>query len=249
VWNAYWDSSRRRVRLDGLASGLRRKQLRGFERLMARATSRFGSGAGSAVELGCAPGTFLALFHRAAPAWRLTGVEFSERGLERARQMLAEHRIEASLVHGDLRQFEPQEGFDIAMSFGLVEHFEDPVAILRDHCRLLRRGGLLLVTVPNLSNALYERMLRLFCPDVIDKHNLKLMEPTALSGAASAAGATVLDAGYLRGVPMLAHSLVRPDVAGWLYERSCQLWNTTATLFPLSDHLARSSVYVIGQKP
>lgn len=41
------------------------------------------------------------------------------------------------------------DGYDIAVLYCLLEHLSDPVALLRDVARVVRRGGTILVAVPN----------------------------------------------------------------------------------------------------
>ena len=59
------------------------------------------------------------------------------------------------LVHGDIFKMDiPDETFDVILSFGVLEHFEDPdiqkKAIL-EHKRVLKNDGIFLITVPFLS--------------------------------------------------------------------------------------------------
>ena len=49
-----------------------------------------------------------------------------------------------------------EDRVDAAVAFSLVEHVDDPVALLRDVRRLLRPGGRLLVSTPNRSDWLLE---------------------------------------------------------------------------------------------
>ncbi|MBI4721250.1 MAG: class I SAM-dependent methyltransferase, partial [Chitinivibrionia bacterium] len=54
-----------------------------------------------------------------------------------------------ALICGDARALPfPDETFDIVFHQGLLEHFRDPAALLREHVRVLKRGGVLLVDVP-----------------------------------------------------------------------------------------------------
>lgn len=52
-------------------------------------------------------------------------------------------------VCGDARSLPfPDETFDIVFHQGLLEHFRRPPALLDEHVRVLKRGGILLVDVP-----------------------------------------------------------------------------------------------------
>ena len=56
------------------------------------------------------------------------------------------------------------ESFDFVYSVGLLEHFEDPMALLAEQYRVLRTGGYLMVQVPqkySLYTALKKVLIRL----------------------------------------------------------------------------------------
>ncbi len=55
-------------------------------------------------------------------------------------------------VQGDAlcMPFEDNE-FDLVFSLGVVEHFPETIQALKEHIRVLRKGGSILVTVPHLS--------------------------------------------------------------------------------------------------
>lgn len=59
---------------------------------------------------------------------------------------------DATSYQCDIREFSPPTPYDVACSFGLVEHVSDPMSMLSEHNRLLRRGGLMVVIVPNFRN-------------------------------------------------------------------------------------------------
>jgi len=101
------------------------------------------------LEVGCAPGGFMVYFHQ-VHGWTVSGIELSEAGLTRTRELLAVNGVEARLYQGDVLQLRPDRQYDVVGSFGLVEHFDDPLPCYRAMSQWLRPGGALLVTVPNL---------------------------------------------------------------------------------------------------
>ena len=60
-------------------------------------------------------------------------------------------------------------------SGGLIEHFTDPAAVVAYHVELLKPGGRLVVSVPNLRAALYYPVASLTRPEDVAAHNLNIM--------------------------------------------------------------------------
>jgi SAM-dependent methyltransferase len=77
------------------------------------------------------------------------GLDFAVEALTDARQ-----RLEGlPMVAGDVTRLPFRDGtFDCVVSLGVVEHFEEgPGLALREHKRVMKKGGLLLLSVPRLS--------------------------------------------------------------------------------------------------
>ncbi len=113
-------------------------------RATVRAVRRRVSPGGSVVDLGCASGsTSLALAHA---GFNVTGVELNPAFLDYAR-----HRedIAVSWVCADLMQFQSERLFDAAVMGELVEHSGVPERLIAAAMRLVRPGGLLVLTTPN----------------------------------------------------------------------------------------------------
>jgi 2-polyprenyl-3-methyl-5-hydroxy-6-metoxy-1,4-benzoquinol methylase len=118
------------------------------------------AGARRILDVGCGSGNFLRLLSRTDPSLRITGQDQNATLMRRL-------QIEGFEVLFDLPQdfaasnrFEP---FDAVCMFQVLEHAAAPVAFLKDYIRLLRPGGLLIITTPdaagpisNFPNALTE---------------------------------------------------------------------------------------------
>ncbi len=121
------------------------------------------------VEVGCAPGAWLIYFH---DRWEMaaTGIESSPLGAELTRRNAAMTKTPIHVIEGDLFDRSISGQFDLVLSSGLVEHFEDlsiPLARLRD---LVAPGGLLITSVPNLDRSLYAYLTRRINPAVLAVH-------------------------------------------------------------------------------
>jgi SAM-dependent methyltransferase len=76
---------------------------------------------------------------------RVCALDFSPEALRLSRQVSGQAR----LVRGDaLSTPFPEGSFDLVYHQGLLEHFRDPLRLLRENYRILNHGGLVLVDVP-----------------------------------------------------------------------------------------------------
>ena len=108
------------------------------------------------LEVGCGVGAQTEILLRRYPDLHVTGIEYSEANLARARERLtglpgAENRHE--LLHGDAQsmQFEA-DSFDAAFLCWVLEHVADPHKVLSETRRVLRSGSPVVVTeVQNAS--------------------------------------------------------------------------------------------------
>ncbi len=131
-----------------------------------------------AIEIGSAPGRHLIRMNGelGCEVW---GLEYSPEGAAANRELFARSGIDpGQVIEADL--FDDGLGarfgdrFDIVLSRGFIEHFDDPGKAIERHLRLLRPGGTLVVSIPNMRGANYLQAL-LFCPRLIPLHNREIM--------------------------------------------------------------------------
>ncbi len=108
------------------------------------AVSRYApAGFGSMLDVGCGTGGNLAALRAAFPEASFTGVDASEDALEASR------RRGLHVVAGDASALPVADGSaDIVSALDVLEHLDDDRAAVREMARVLRPGGLLVVTVP-----------------------------------------------------------------------------------------------------
>jgi SAM-dependent methyltransferase len=89
-------------------------------------------------------------FRMKEAGWDVTALDPDARAAEHARQNAKVHS-----VHADFLTWEPPEGsrFDVITMNKVLEHVEDPVAMLQRTRRWIRPGGFLYVEVPDASAA------------------------------------------------------------------------------------------------
>src|SRR5262245_10193665 len=131
------------------------------------------------LEIGSAPGDHLLALH-ARLGFDPYGVDFTEHGWAANRRLFERNGLDPShVIHSDFLSdgFQGQYGdqFDVVISRGVLEHFDPPEPAVVKHVTLLRRGGTLLVMIPNLRgfNGLLQRAMK---GDLMPLHNLAIMK-------------------------------------------------------------------------
>ena len=99
----------------------------------------------SLLEIGSGTGHVLTYLSAHLASVDLVGSELSPEGLLRARQRV---NSRVSLVRADARRLPFGEGFDVVGAFDVIEHIEEEDRVLEEVRRVLRPGGVLLVSVP-----------------------------------------------------------------------------------------------------
>ncbi|MFC1674584.1 class I SAM-dependent methyltransferase [Candidatus Omnitrophota bacterium] len=124
----------------------------GWKKIKTRVLSKFGAFRGlKTVEIGCGMAEKSLLFAREGA--EVTVVDYSTKALEEAESFFRYFNLKATFLQCDIFNL-PQdllERFDIAMSYGLAEHFRYPKRrrIFQVHYSLIKEGGMLLIGVPN----------------------------------------------------------------------------------------------------
>ena len=105
----------------------------------------------STIEIGAGAGTISAAFARNGA--RVTVLDYSKEALDVNAALFESFGLKQESLLADALNLPASllGRFDVAMSFGLAEHFEadDRTRIIKAHFDLLRPGGLAVITVPN----------------------------------------------------------------------------------------------------
>jgi 2-polyprenyl-3-methyl-5-hydroxy-6-metoxy-1,4-benzoquinol methylase len=101
---------------------------------------------GKLLDVGCGGGRFLNRMKR--HGWQVEGTDFDEQA---TRKVTARYGITTYV--GDLSQCSLHtESFDVITMSQTIEHLYDPQATLRECLRILKPGGLLVMTTPNAKS-------------------------------------------------------------------------------------------------
>jgi len=131
------------------------------------------------LEIGSAPGNQLIRYHKKF-GYEPFGVEYTPVGVEKNKQVFAEHGIDAThVIHADFFSEEFQEAhreqYDVVYSAGFIEHFTHVRSVVAQHVNLLKPGGRLIIEIPNLKGVNYA-LSRFFHRESLAVHNLEIMD-------------------------------------------------------------------------
>ncbi|MDQ6611160.1 MAG: class I SAM-dependent methyltransferase [Gemmatimonadota bacterium] len=132
------------------------------------------------LEIGFAPGKQLAWIAQALGA-SVSGIDFSAPGVRSSEQLFRHLGLKGDLRCEDVFATSfPLGTFDVVYSQGVIEHFQDPQAIVRQHFELLRPGGVAVITIPNYGG-IYGRLQARLDPENLSIHNTRIMSPEAFA--------------------------------------------------------------------
>ena len=100
-----------------------------------------------------------------------------------------------TVIEGDLFNYQPKKQYDLVLSCGLIEHFNDTKDIIQKHLSFLRAGGTLFITLPNFTG-INGWVQRKFDFDNYEKHNISSMNPQLLAGYCKELGLKNVEAYY-----------------------------------------------------
>ena len=114
------------------------------------------------------------------------------------KKVLAKNQLsidEISVIESDLFTYQPTNKYDLVLSCGLIEHFQDTKDIIKRHIQFLKPGGTLFITLPNFRSV-NGWVQRNFDLENYEKHNIDCMDPALLSTICTELGLKVRQAGY-----------------------------------------------------
>jgi len=106
---------------------------------------KFHGSRGDLLDVGCGRGLFLDVMKK--DGWHVTGVEFNEETASYAKTV-----YQIDVITPQAMMAVPDESYDVITIFHVLEHMQDPADVLRTCRRLLKKHGLLVIAVPNLSS-------------------------------------------------------------------------------------------------
>lgn len=162
----YWDEFWRRASGRTSDSYYRRR----LDRAFANALAGLDTAGMRLLEVGVGGSEYLPYFHRRF-GFAVGGIDYSETGCESARKLLAANGTPGEIRQADM--FVPPAdllgSFDVAVSLGLVEHFQETAGAVAAVAAFARPGGRMLTVIPNMKG-LYGILFKLFNRQAYDTH-------------------------------------------------------------------------------
>jgi 2-polyprenyl-3-methyl-5-hydroxy-6-metoxy-1,4-benzoquinol methylase len=175
------------------------------ERAIVDAVRRHTKAGDRLVELGCGGSRLLPYF--GLSGLEIAGVDFSRAGIRQTRAVLERQRLDPSGIEiGEVGEYarQHQAEFDIAVSFGLIEHFGDLEDIVSTHFACVRPGGHVFMSVPNLSG-MQLTWTRWVAPSLLAWH--AALVPADVVAACAIAGGVGTVVEYLGGPRLYAYPI------------------------------------------
>jgi len=157
----------------------------------------------SFIEIGCAPGGWMAFFNRHF-GYSVSGIEYVDELVAITQQNMGMQGIHADILNLDFFQADlTPDSYDVVFSGGFIEHFEDLNVVVSRIAMLSRK--FVITTVPNLYglNGFVSRVVR---PKVFYSHNR--IEKKLLRNLHEESGLETLFCNYVGGLqlPMLSEA-------------------------------------------
>jgi len=150
----------------------------------------------TAIELGGFPGyysIYLKKFYNISPT--LLDYFVHRELLEKLLECNSLSNDDVEVIETDLFAYTSSDKYDLVLSVGLIEHFDDTKDIIRKHISFLNDEGKLFITVPNFRGV-NGWVQRNFDKDNYAKHNISCMDPKFLTQCAQDLGMREVQAYY-----------------------------------------------------
>ncbi|MEW5902978.1 MAG: class I SAM-dependent methyltransferase [Pseudomonadota bacterium] len=205
---------------------------------------------GRLLDVGCGGGRFLRRMQKRG--WQVVGTDFDEQA---TRKVSDRYGIETHV--GDLPQCAlPAASFDAITLSQAIEHLYDPQATLRECLRLLKPGGLLVLTTPNATSIGASEFGASWRGWEAPRH-LQLFTVASLSALTRAAGLDIVEARTCSAGSAVVYRVSREIAQGnpgnWWQQLSALAWSYGKELHEQQAQANKphtgQNVLIVARKP
>lgn len=157
-----------------------------------------------AVEIGCAPGKWLVFLNKEL-GFKIHGYEYLDIAAHKTEENLLANNIDKSMFTvkvEDFLQSDLNDKFNLVLSLGFVEHFDNYEEILQKHYLITEKDGYIAIGIPNYRGItfLIQQYIDNVCNgDIIKNHNLKVMNLSIFETFATTHHLQKIFLGYIGG--------------------------------------------------
>lgn len=176
------------------------------------------------LEAGCGFGQWV--FWMAEQGYQTIGIDLAPKAIRTAKNYANKNKIKnCEFIEGDVRKLPIKDDyFDIIFSFGLIEHFHKPEVILKELKRVLKPGGKIFLSVPNLYS--FHTLTRIVLK-ITGKWNLgyeRSYNKKSLNKLFKKSGFEPLRCGIMPGGELFGRGIVKlPLIGNFLFEKLVKL--------------------------
>lgn len=225
-WDNHWEQSRLPAIMDPTTKNpINRQIVRIFKEVLPEKKL-------SALEIGGAPGQFIAYLSK-HHGYEANVIEYSEMGCRKTNENFDALGLNVNVYNRDLfDDLSDLPRFDVVISMGFIEHFNDLDSVFRRHIDLLSKNGILVVGVPNFGG-IYQKVLKHTSPHMLSRHNLEAMDIQNWSPIERVYGLTPLFKGYIGGFePKYLKRCERRTLKNLFIRYSFKMVNSLMSPFP-----------------
>lgn len=170
-WDKYWEQNKGSLPSYDLYKGLFYSYDMLLQRLVKETRRRMGKERLRVIDCGCGDGLILRYLSERFDDIEVSGIEYSD-SIVIAQKMAEQLGYQISLTKWDMNNGMPKNmlgKFDMVLSFGLIEHFNEPLKILEVMKSALAPGGCMMTVIPNFDG-LYNLLWRLYDQENYRQH-------------------------------------------------------------------------------